>query len=123
MINAFPRFLLAFSAIILLVGGVMHASVFGKTVAAVATSNLPPFYGNSLKGLWLIDAATLITLAIVFGLLAGRPALVDKSVIILLAIIPAATACFLSKYIGNFRPAHMLLTAAAAAAGGALLLR
>ncbi len=112
MANNFSRTLLAFSALILLLGGVMHASAFKKMLSAVDVSNLQPFYGNSLKGLWLIDAATLISLAIVFAVIAAQPALASKYVVILLAIVPAATAFFLYRFIGNFLPAHMLLAAA-----------
>jgi hypothetical protein len=118
MRNALPRILFAFSAVILLVGGLMHAAAFGKAVSAVSASDLPPFYGNSLKGLWLIDAATLMTLAVAFGCLAARPALANKPIVILLGVIPAATAFFLYKFIGNFLPAHMLVAAAAAALVG-----
>jgi len=35
-------------------------------------------------------------------------------VVILLALVPAATAFFLYKFIGNFVPAHMLLASAIA---------
>jgi hypothetical protein len=113
--NYLPRILLAFSALILVVGGVMHAGAFKKMLRAVDASNLPVFYANSLKGLWLIDAATLLMLAVIFAIIAAQPALASKSVVILLAILPAATAFFLYRFIGNFLPAHMLLAAAAAA--------
>jgi hypothetical protein len=93
----------------------MHAAAFGKAVSAVSGSDLPPFYGSSLKGLWLIDAATLMILAVAFGCLAARPGLANKPIVILLALIPAATAFFLYKFIGNFPPAHLLAAAAAAA--------
>src|SRR5260221_8226331 len=106
-----PRALFALSSLTLLVGGLMHAAAFGKAVSAVSASDLPPFYANSLKGLWLIDAATLITLAVAFGCLAARPALANGPILILLAIIPAATAFFLYRFIGNFLPAHMLVAA------------
>src|SRR5436305_5265372 len=112
--NYVPRILLAVSALILVVGGVMHAGAFKKMLTAVDASNLPAFYANSLKGLWLIDAATLLTLAVIFAVIAAHPAIASRSVVILLAIIPAATAFFLYRFIGNFLPAHMLLAAAAA---------
>src|SRR5574341_1518185 len=75
MIRSFPRVLLALSAVILMLGGLMHARAFGKTRVAVAASNLETFYAGSLKALWLIDSATLFTLAIVFALAAFRPSL------------------------------------------------
>ena len=119
MHNPLPRLLFAFSAVVLLLGGLMHAAAFNKAVGAVAASDLSPFYGNSLKGLWLIDAATLMILAVAFGCLAARPALANRPIVICLAIIPGATAFFLYKFIGNFLPAHMLVAAAAAALVGA----
>jgi hypothetical protein len=120
--NLLSRTLLGFSGLILLTGGLLHAGAFGKAVAATGASDLPAFYANSLKALWLIDSATLMTLSVVLGCLAARPALADRSVIVLVAIIPAATAALLYKFIGNFLPAHMLLVAAAAAVVGALRL-
>src|SRR5229473_2446325 len=107
--NYLPRTLLALSALILVLGGLMHAAAFKKMLAAVDASNLPAFYANSLKGLWLIDAATLVTLSVIFAVIAVQPALASKCVVILLAIVPAATALLLYRFIGNFVPAHMLL--------------
>lgn len=102
-------------------GGLMHARAFDKTVAALADSNLATFYANSLKALWLIDSATLLTLALVFGLIAARPSLASRPVIIVLAMVPAATSFFLYKFIGSFVPAHVLMAAAIAAVAGGLL--
>lgn len=123
MTNGLPRLLLALGALILLVGGLMHAAAFGKAVSAADASNLPAFYANSLKGLWLIDVATLITLAALFGLLAVRPGLASGGVVILVALIPAATAFFLYRFMGNFLPAHMLMAAALISALAGVLMR
>ena len=120
MANTLPRILLALSSLILLVGGLMHAAAYNKTLSVVAASNLPSFYASSLKALWLIDSATLITLAAVFGFVAVRPLLASRSVLILLTIVPAVTAFFLYKFIGNFLPAHLLLASAIAAICGAM---
>lgn len=114
------RILLALSAVILAFGGTMHASAFRKMLTAVDASNLQPFYASSLKGLWLIDAATLFTVAIIFAVISAQPTFASKSVVILLALVPAATAFFLYRFIGNFLPAHMLLASAAAAIIAAL---
>lgn len=112
MSNRVSRILLAISAAILALGGLMHARVYGKAAAAVASSDLPAFYGDSLRALWLIDSATLIVLAIVFALVVIRPMMTSGAVIVLLALIPAATAMLLYRFIGNFLPAHMLLSSA-----------
>ena len=118
-----PRLPLAISSVILTAGGVMHAMAFNRTASAVAESNLPTFFANSLRALWLIDSATLITLAVVFGSIAARPSRATRGVVMLLAIIPGATAFFLYVFIGNFIPAHMLLAAAVAAFVGGLRLQ
>jgi len=123
MTKRLPRILLALAALILAVGGLMHTSAFPKTASVVAASDLAPFYAASLKALWLIDSATLFTLAAVFGLIAARPSLAARWVVVLLAIIPAATAVLLYTFIGNFVAAHMLVAAAAAALFGGLGLR
>ena len=117
-----PRILLALTAVILALGGAMHAAAFKKMLSAVEASNLQPFYANSLKGLWLIDAATLLIFAIIFALIAAQPTYASKYVIVLLALGPAATALLLYRFIGNFLPAHMLLAAAALAIIAALRL-
>jgi hypothetical protein len=115
-----PRILLIASSILLALGGLMHARAFGKASAAVGSSLLPAFYGNAFKALWLIDSATLIVLAGVLALVAWRPVLASGTVLVLLALIPGATAGLLYAFMGAFLPAHILLTAAvmAAAAGG-----
>ena len=90
----------------------MHARAFNKAAAAAVSSNLPPFYANSLKALWLIDSATLFILALLLALIAARPAVATGAVVVLLALIPAATAALLYTFMGMFLPAHILLTAA-----------
>jgi hypothetical protein len=115
MVPRAPRFLLAFSSLLSAVGGVVHAAAFRKTLAAVAGSNLPPFFGNSLKMLWLGDSTTLFGLAAIFGLIAARPFAATRTVVVLLALIPAATAVLLYTFLGSFFAGHLLLTIAAAA--------
>ena len=120
--NYLPRILLALSALILMVGGLMHAAAFKKMLSAVDASNLPTFYANSLKGLWLIDAATLLTLSVIFAVIGAQPSFASKWVVILLAIVPGATAFFLYRFIGNFAPAHLLIASAVAAVAAGLQL-
>jgi len=116
MPSRFARILLTLSAAILALGGLMHVRAYGKAAEAVAASNVPAFYGSSLKALWLIDSATLIVLAVVFALIAARPILTAGVVIVLLALIPAATAAMLYCFIGMFLPAHALMASAILAA-------
>jgi hypothetical protein len=118
--RSLSRLLLGTSAVILAVGGYMHATAYERALSAVTASNLEFFYAQSFKALWLIDSATLLILAIIFGLGAARPCSVPRAMIILLACIPAVTAFFQYFFIGRFVPAHMLLFAALAAFFGAL---
>ena len=106
------RVLLLVSAVILVFGGIVHARAFTRTLAAIASSDLPAFYGNAFKALWLIDSATLITLGIVFGLVAFRPVIMSGAVVSLLALIPAATAGLIYYFIGPFVPAYLLMSGA-----------
>jgi hypothetical protein len=116
------RILLAVSGIVLLAGALIHAAAYKKMTAAVGASNLPAFYAQCLKGLWLIDAATLFLIAVMFASIAARPPLASRPIIILIALIPAATAAFLYGFLGNFPAAHMLMGAAIIAIAGAALL-
>jgi hypothetical protein len=109
------RILLALSALILVAASFIHASAYKKMTVALAASNLPPFYAQCLKGLWLIDAATLLLIAIIFAAIAVQPALASRPMIILIALVPAATALLLYRFLGSFPAAHVLLAAAAAA--------
>ncbi len=102
-------------------GGPLHAAAFNKAAAILAAANLPPFYTGSLKGLWLADSATLVTLALTFGLIAFRPGLASRPVVLLLALIPAATAGLVYHFVGGFFAAHLLMAAAVAAFIGGLL--
>jgi len=119
-LSARPLLLIA-AALLVGLGGIMHARAFGRAAAAVASSSLPEFYGRSLKALWLIDSATLLVLAAVFGLLAARPEHASGVVIVLLALIPGATAAMLYTFMGPFLPAHMLLLSALMAGFAGLL--
>jgi hypothetical protein len=114
MIARSPRFLLAFSAVLLLAGAVIHAAAFRHAAAAIAESNLRPFFGNSSKSLWLGDSATLFGVALLCGLISFRPAAATRPVVMLIAFIPAATAVLLYLFLGSFFAGHLLLISAAA---------
>ena|SRR6266403_3406594 len=115
------RILLGFSAILLAVGAHFHTSAFSKTAAAVTESNLPAFLGNGLKVLWLQDSVITNVLAIIFAIVAFKPTAAPKWIIIVLALVPLATAGLVYHFIGNFYGGHVFLAAGTAAILGAFL--
>jgi hypothetical protein len=121
MTNLLSRLLLAASSAILLFGGAVHTLAFKKAVAAIAASNLAPFFGKALKALWLIDSTMLITTALIFGLVAVRPAMVSRVFVVLVSLSPALTAILLYSFIGAIMPADLLVIASALAVSAALL--
>jgi hypothetical protein len=114
-ITRVPRFLLAFSSLLLAVGGAIHAAAFNRPLAAIATVNLDPFLGASFKALWLADSTTMFILAAVFGLIAAQPSVATRLLVTVLALIPAATAVLIYVFLGGFFAGHILLATAAAA--------
>ena len=121
MANSLSRIFLGASAALLLFGGAVHTLAFKKGAAAIAASDLAPFFGKSLKGLWLIDSTMLITLAIVFGLIAVRPVMASSVVVALLTLMPAVVAILLYCIIGAIMPAHLLVVVAVLGFAAALL--
>ena len=122
MISRTPKFLLTFASALSALGGAVHAAAFRKALTAIAASNLPRFYGGSSEGLWLADSATLFILAAVFGLIASRPSAATGPLVMLVALIPAATAVLLYVFLGNFFAGHLLMGIAALAFGAGMLL-
>lgn len=117
-----PRLLLAFASLLSATGGALHAAAFKKAQLVITASDLPRFYGGSSKGLWLADSATLLILAVIFGLVAARPSMATRPLVMLVALIPAATAVMLYTFLGGFFAGHLLLVIAALAFLGGLLL-
>jgi len=108
MVTGTPRFLLAISSLLSAAGGAVHAAAFRRALAAIAASDLPRFYAGSSKGLWLADSATLFILAAIFALIAVRPSIATRPLLILVSLIPAATAFMLYTFLGNFFAGHLL---------------
>jgi hypothetical protein len=110
-----PRLLLACSSFLSAAGGALHAAAFGKALPAISASNLPRVYEGSSKALWLADSAVLFIVAAVFGLIAIRPSTATRPVVLLVALIPAATAALIYTFLGNFFAGHVLVAIAALA--------
>ena len=63
----------------------------------------------------------LITLAIVFGLIAVRPVMASSVVVALLMLMPAIVAILLYCFIGAIMPAHLLVVVAVLGFAAAVL--
>lgn len=116
------RLLLTLAAAIFLVGALMHAIAFLKASNILGASTLKPFFTGELRVLWLADSTTLLGLALVFALLAVRPAWASRPLILMCCWIPAATTALLYIFLGPFFAAHMLLAATLMVIVSALLL-
>ena len=123
MITSAPRFLLGFSSLILALGAVAHAIAFSRAAAALDLSGLPAFISGSAKALWLADSSTLLLVALAFSLVAVWPSAASGAVVMVITLIPAATAVFIYRFLGPFYAGHMLVAAAAAAFLAGLMLR
>ena len=117
---SFARVLLTLSAVLAAVGGVMHGVAFSKARAAYDASNVAAFFGASAKGLWIADSATLLLLAVIFGLAAAKPSTATRQSLILAACIPIGTAVMLYANLGAFFAGHLLMVIAALAIAGAV---
>jgi len=115
------RILLTFSAIVFAFGAYIHTSAFGRMSDTVAKSDLPAFFGNGFRALWLMDSSVQIISAIVFAFVAIKPTAATKPIVLLIALIPLTTSVVIYCLIGNFIGGHLFLTGALAAIFGALL--
>jgi len=68
--------------------------------------------GEVSQNTWLEDSVVLLVLAIVFAVIAAWPSVATKWVIVLVALIPAATAVLVYHFAGSFIAGHILLAAA-----------
>ena len=123
MSNPASKVLLAAAAAIFAFGGVMHAAAYAaKTSHSIAASDLPPFLQAELKVLWLADSTTLISLALLCAFLAAKTKYADRTTVLMLALIPGATAVLLYLFLGPFYAAHLLMAAAVLVAVAGLLI-
>ena len=116
------RLLFGFAAAIFMLGAAAHAKAFfGSASRIIDGSAARVFFAGELKVLWLADSATLMGLAVVFGLMAAKPRWA-ASPLICVSWIPAATTVLLYYFLGPFYAAHMLLVATLMIIVAALLL-
>ncbi len=115
------RILLGLAALIFAVGAFIHTSAFGRMSAGVAKSDLAPFFANGFRTLWLMDSWVQVILALVFAFVAIKPPAANKTIVVLIALIPLATALAIYQFIGNFIGGHIFLIGAGSAIVGALL--
>jgi hypothetical protein len=115
------KWLLVLSATILAIGGSLHGLAYRKASTVADHSTLPPFFQGALKGLWLSDSLSSLTLALALASIAANPRLAATPLVLLLAFIPLAMAAVLFLTMGNFFAAYLMLVAGAAAALSALM--
>jgi hypothetical protein len=109
---AISRLLLALAAAIFLFGAAMHARAYFVSASRIIDASIvKTFFSSELKVLWLADSTTLTGLALLFGLIAARPAWASRPVILCLAWIPGATTALLYFFLGPFYAAHLLFAA------------
>ena len=114
MTRNLSRLLYALSAAIFGFGGLMHALAYArKALPDFTASSLAPFFQAELKALWLCDSTTLIALALLFGYLAVKPAAMSRTLVWLVALVPAGTTFMLYTFLGAFYAGHLLLAATA----------
>lgn len=117
----FARALLAVAALALIAGAALHGSAFPKADAAVAASNLPAIFGNSLRVFWLNDSANFLVLSAILALCAIKPASASRALLVLLALMPAAIGALLLRYLGPVFPTLFTLGVAVLVFVAALL--
>jgi hypothetical protein len=121
MSNRLPRILLVLAAFLLAGGGVFHALAFRKALSVIEGSNLPAFDAHAVEALWLSDATTLVAVASFYLYIAARPAAASRTALLLVTLIPLATALLIYTFVGNFIPGHILIVATLLAAVAAML--
>jgi len=105
---------LAFAALILMAGAVMHTIAFPKAAAAAEGSNLLSRMASTFKALWLIDSVTSLSLAVVLVAIVVSPALAAPRLVPILALSPLGTAIVIFATLGNFFPGYLMLAAGVA---------
>src|SRR5438132_13600270 len=109
------RVLLAVSACVFAFGSAMHAIAFAtKAAPEIERAAVPQFFGAELKGLWLTDSTTLLAVGVLCAVIAARPMIASRPVVMLLALLPASTAVVLYVFLGGLCAAQLLMAASAA---------
>ena len=84
-------------------------------------SNLPARNAPLFKGLWLVDSGEVILIGLAFLALAWRPGLGNRVLLGFLAALLIASAVAVYATVGNFVPAHLLVTSALMGIAAAVL--
>src|SRR5260370_28603946 len=88
----------------------------------VGKGDWPPFFGNGFRTLWLQDSVLQIVFAIIFAVVAIRPAAATRFVVVILGLLPITTAILIYHFIGNFIGGHIFLARGLAPGFGGLVL-
>ena len=121
LVRLAPRLLLGFSALCLASGASVHTLAYQKAAGIAEHSTLPAFFVAAFKGLWLSDSLTCSGLALTIGAIAVFPRMASRSLVMLLAVMPLASAMVILATMGKFFAGYvMLLSSVTTLVGGAL---
>src|SRR4051794_17017809 len=105
------RLLLAVAALLLLFGGAIHATAFPKVAPVLDSASIPIFLIGASKALWLADSSNLFAVGAAFGLVAAHPRSGGRALILVLALVPFASAILIYAWVGAFFAGHLMLVA------------
>jgi hypothetical protein len=116
------RLLFGLSSLLLALGGAAHAAAFPRALRALVESGLPPFLANGMKALWLADSTTSLIVAAIFAAAAARPTPSARVLLMLAALVPAATGILIYLFVGGFYAAPLMVGIGIAAFTAAIML-
>lgn len=106
-----PRILLALSSLLHLSGAIAHAMAFRRADAVLAGAHLSAVHTGMFESLFLSDSTTLTVIAAVLAFVAARPASASRTVIVLIALVSAATGTLVFVFMGGFFAGYWMLAA------------
>ena len=118
-----PRMLLALSSLLHVSAAIAHASAFPRAAAVLAGAHVAPVYAGMFKSLFLSDSTTLTIIAAVVAFLAARPATATRTLVVLVALVSAATGAMVFIFMGGFFAGYWMVAASLTAIAAAPMIR
>lgn len=98
------------AAVVLVATAALHASGYGVVSRTIGGSGVSPAFATALRALWLMYAFHLVIVAVVAILASGATA--DRRILLACALVPAADAAILLRFVGLFVGSSSLAAAA-----------